>query len=137
MKYELIDHTADLGFHIYGQNREDLFQHAAEALSSLLIDTVGTKETETVNMTLTSDTLEDLFMNWLRTLLSLFTIKHVIVISTRVLNISETSLTADVTTVHFDPYQDELKTEVKAITYHGLCVKKTGGTWLARVILDV
>ena len=38
MKYELIDHTADIGIQVFGKDPEDLFATAALAMFDQIID---------------------------------------------------------------------------------------------------
>jgi len=137
LRYRLIDHTADVGVHIFGQNQERLFENAAEAMFSLMIEGSVQDKTETVQITLSGDTPEDLLMTWLRTLLSLFNVKNLIVLKTRIHSISGNSLSADLTITPFDAALHSIQNEIKAVTYHGLTVEKKDDRWFAQVIFDV
>ncbi len=37
----------------------------------------------------------------------------------------------------FDPERHGFKTEIKAVTYHGLKISKSKGRWYAELVLDV
>ena len=39
MNFELLEHTADIGFRMYGGALEELFANCAHALSSIIFDT--------------------------------------------------------------------------------------------------
>ncbi len=71
-KYEFLEHTADVAFRAYGNNVNELFKHAAEALESIMIclDDLACEDSRTI--VLTSDTYEDLLYDWLSELLVIF-----------------------------------------------------------------
>ena len=47
------------------------------------------------------------------------------------------SLTAELAGETYDPSRHEIRTEVKAVTYHQLKIALEGGKWVGRVILDL
>jgi SHS2 domain-containing protein len=55
LKYEFVEHTADLTFKACGRDLNKLFENAAEALESTLImlEGVALRETTTIEMTST------------------------------------------------------------------------------------
>jgi len=46
-------------------------------------------------------------------------------------------LTASASGENIDEKKHNLRTDIKAVTYHMFEVKKTGDTWNARVVLDI
>lgn len=75
--------------------------------------------------------------NWLRALLSFWTVKGRLVVSAQIVEISETRLLARVRSDGYDADRHCLKTDIKAVTYHDLTVEQVGGGWVARVVFDV
>jgi len=138
-EFELIEHTADIGLRIYGKNLEDLFNNAAKALFSLIVDKVPEEKNKEI-LSLKTDDLEELFVTWLNELITLlFAFKFLpasyeLKIAT---SKDEATLIATILGQEFDPYQNQIKTEIKAATYHSLKVEKADGRYVAEVIFDV
>ncbi len=134
-KYEFVEHTADVAFRAYGADARELFEHAAEALESIMIclDDVSCEDRRTI--TLTAETCEDLLYDWLSELLVLFEVDAFAVRRCSV-DIEGLSLRAECLGTRIDPGKHRLKDEVKAVTYHELEVKKNA-YFQAQVTLDV
>ena len=75
--------------------------------------------------------------NWLRALLCFWTVKGRLVVSARIVEISETRLVARVCSDRYDADRHCLQTEIKAVTYHDLTVEQVEEGWVARVVFDV
>ncbi|NVL90472.1 MAG: archease [Desulfobacterales bacterium] len=136
-KYEFIEHTADLGFKAYGAGLEELFAHAAEALFETLVSLESIKEREERSIEVEADALDDLMVSWLGELLYLYDTEGLLFKGFQVKQIENNRLEANVRGEILDLARHEIKTEIKAVTYHQLYVKKIGGTWEARVIFDI
>ena len=69
--YEIIDHTADIGLRIRGRTLPELFTHAALGLFDLItdLDEIPLGK-ERIPLHLKAEDLGDLFLKWLRELLS-------------------------------------------------------------------
>ncbi len=134
-KYEFLEHTADIAFRAYGNNIDELFEHAAEAFESIMIclDDVACENSRTV--TLTSDSYEDLLYDWLSELLVIFEVDLFAVRRCRV-RTKGFALHAKCLGAKIDPSKHRLKEGVKAVTYHELKVTKNA-YFQAQVTLDV
>ncbi len=134
-KYEFLEHTADVAFRAYGKSVDELFEHAAQALESVMVclDDVACEDTRIV--TLTSDTCENLLYDWLSELLIFFEVDLFAVRYSRV-QTKDLSLHAECRGERIDPSKHRLKEEVKAVTYHELEVTKNA-YFQAQVTLDV
>ncbi len=134
-KYEFLEHTADVAFRAYGRSVDTLFEHAAEALESVMIclDDVASEDSRAIM--LTSDTCEGLLYDWLSELLILFEVDLFAVRTCRV-KINGFSLRAECFGAQIDPSKHRLKEEVKAVTYHDLEVIKNA-CFHAQITLDV
>lgn len=137
MKYRRFDHTADIGVRIFGETLKSLFEHGAEALFSLISGGGSAEKSEIVTLAIAGDTLEDLFMNWMKRLLFEFNGNERLIIRAVILSLSENALEAELWVVPFDPRIHEIQNEIKAVTYHGLIVEKRGEGWFAQVVFDV
>lgn len=136
-KYETFDHTADLGVIIFGQTYIELFANAAYALFDLLTKLSEVKEEISYPMEIEAADREDLLVRFLSELLYLFASKNYLCKRVSFLTCKEKSLKAETWGEHFDPQRHEIKTEIKAITYHQLEIKKSKGILKARLVFDV
>ena len=137
MKYELIDHTADFGIHVFGSDEKDLFTNAALAMFDLIadLDTVPGSLKHTVQVT--GEDWPDLMVNWLRELLFLWAGEEMLVREVKVQHIEENRLSALVACEPFNPDSHFIKNEIKAVTYHQIQVKADPAGWESKVIFDV
>jgi SHS2 domain-containing protein len=136
-KYEFIEHTADLGFKAYGSSLEGLFAHAAEAFLEALVALESVKERTERSIEVEADGLDNLMVSWLAELLYLYDTERLVFKSFQVKRIENNRLEAKARGEVLDPARHEVKTGIKAVTYHKLYVKEKGGVWEAQVILDI
>jgi SHS2 domain-containing protein len=137
MHYRLLDHTADLGIAVWGENAKALFTNAAMALFDLITDVRLLRGTESRRLQVTGCDWPDLMVNWLRELLYLWTGEQKLVQKVLLHSTAPAALVAEVTLAPFDPGSHIVRQEIKAVTYHQIRV--TGGPtrWSARIIFDV
>jgi SHS2 domain-containing protein len=135
--YELLDHTADFGIHVFGDNVKNLFQNAALALMEQLVETADLLGREERQIVLEGNDRPDLMVNWLREILYLWTGEECLVQSVRIESITEKQLKARVWVDPFSPDRHKLISEIKAVTYHQVQVYKTCSRWEANVIFDI
>jgi SHS2 domain-containing protein len=136
-KYEFFDHTADLGLRIYGESLAALFENAGFALFDVLTGTARVAPRQTRRFTLQRDNAEELLVEWLGSLLYEFDTAGLLFSRFSVEHIDGRSLAASACGEPFQPGLHELKTAVKAVTYHGLSIRQEKGLWQATVVFDV
>ncbi len=135
--YQLIDHTADFGIHVFGSDSQALFANAALALFDVITEMDVLKSRDFCKITASGEDWSDLMINWLRELLYLWNGKELLVKSVQILSLSENKISAN---IYFDPFRPDrhtIKTEIKAVTYHQIQVKSGPSGWEARVIFDI
>jgi SHS2 domain-containing protein len=76
LKYEFVEHTADVAFEAYGRDLNELFENAAEALESTLVLLGSVALTKTATIEITSDSYENLLYDWLAELLVTFEVER-------------------------------------------------------------
>lgn len=138
--YRIVDHTADLGIEVTGDTPEDVLARAAEALFDLLAERDGIRDVETRTVRAAGEDPADLLVNFLRECLYLFTGEGFLIRAARVRLGEETSVEAEVRGEPYDPGRHRLRTEIKAVTWHGASLEKALGDrmrWKGRVIFDV
>jgi SHS2 domain-containing protein len=146
-KYKLFNHTADIGCEIFGKTRKELFANGVTALFDLILDqkrdrgnclAAALRTTwEEKCITINGNGLEDLLINFLREVLYLFNGKKWVVINCRPVEINRELIVAQLQGEPYNLKKHSVKMDIKAITYHGLSIKKTTKGWKARVIFDV
>jgi SHS2 domain-containing protein len=94
LKYEFVEHTADLTFKACGRDLNKLFENAAEALKSTLIMLEGVALRETITIEMTSDSCEDLLYDWLAELLVTYEVNR-FAVKKCIVNIAGLSLHAE------------------------------------------
>ncbi len=137
MKYELIDHTADLGIRVFGRDAADLFTNAGWAMFDQIINANTLSGGDKHRIRLKGTDWADLMVNWLRELLYFWTVKEQLVTDIEIDSISESKISAVITTEAFDPAHHLIKNEIKAVTYHQIKVEHAATGWQAQVIFDI
>jgi SHS2 domain-containing protein len=136
-RYETFDHTADIGIRAFGRTPEEVFIHAAEALFSLLTDLNSVRGEITRAVEIRGSDLEDLLVRWLGELLYLWEGEGYLFREFSIGQLAPPLLRAEARGERFDPARHEIRTEIKAVTYHQAEVSQAGGSWAAKVILDL
>lgn len=134
---EVVEHTADIGLRVRAEDLNGLFAEAGRGLFSLILDNLDEVRPQTsLDVTLTARPLEDLFFDWLTELLHTFEVRRLVLCSFQV-TVNGTRLAAAVAGEPIDPARHRLLREIKAITYHGLSVRRSEQGWMAEVIVDI
>lgn len=134
MRYEEIEHTADVGIRAYGKTLDELFANAAEGMFSLIADRETVRPVGEVEIRLTADDLPGLLLRWLSELLFIHETQSFLFSSFDV-RVEDTSLVAKARGETIDKARHELRLAVKAVTRHGLSVDPKRG--VAQVIFDI
>lgn len=135
-KYELIDHTADVGIIAHGETVEEVFINAAHGMFNIIGDMNEVDEVISLDITVEAPDQEELLVTWLNELLYLFDAENLIFSRFEVLNLTKEHLTAIAHGEPVDLARHHLKTQVKAATYHMLKLREQDG-FRAQIILDV
>ena len=138
-RFEVFEHTADVGLRIEATNLEELFVAAARGVFSLVVENHEAIEPrQTVRIELESEDLLGLFVDWLRELIYRFETEHLLLGEFRVqLSADRRKLSADCRGEPADWSRHLPDNELKAVTYHGLRLEQTPNGWEAEVIFDI
>jgi SHS2 domain-containing protein len=140
-QYEYLEHTADIKFLAYGKTLEEVFENAALAMFNVIIDTSKVSGETVREITLKSPDPESLLVDWLSELLYLFEVEEIIFRKFQVKQIreegSEYSIIAQASGEEFYSKGLPFETEIKAVTYNQLEIKKTDDGWKAQVVVDI
>lgn len=124
-KYEILEHTADVGLKAFGKTLEEAFENAAEGMFDLITDKSNIEEVGEYTIELTADDLEQLLVDWLSELVFLHSANNLVFGDFNIDLKGETNkLSANVWGEKFDTSKHGQGVEIKAVTYHMLKVKK-------------
>ena len=135
--YELMDHTADLGIRVRGNDLIDLFENGGRALLNLMVRVRSRGKSVPLSLKVEGNDLPDLMVRWLSEILYLFEGEKVLATSIKINSLSSTGLEATLRTSPYDPRIHEIIREIKAVTYHGIEVIEKKGLWEASIIFDL
>ncbi len=135
-RFEVIDHTADIGIAAYGANLREAFANAAYALFSLMVDIENVADVLCCEAEVTAENREDLLVAWLNELIYLFEVENVLLNRFEIDELSETRLRARCFGERIDPERHKIKIAVKATTYHMLKVEERDG-YRVQVLFDI
>ena len=136
-RYEQFPHTADIGVHVYGGTLKELFENAAFSMFDIIADLEGLKESISVDIKLEAPNAEELLVAWLDELLYNFYTRSIIFSRFEIGELSDTAIKAKAHGRPAGANRNRLKTEIKAITYSGLVIKKTETGYQVDIIFDV
>jgi len=134
-RFELIEHTADMGLVAYGHDLAEAFANAAYGLFSIMADLSNVQERESLQIELEEEDTESLLFEWLNYLLYTFDVYMLLLKRFDVERFDGLSLKATCHGEKYDPSRHRLKTGVKSATYHMMKVDKENNK--IQVILDV
>jgi len=136
-KYKLLDHTADFGIEVTGDDQRTLFANAALAMFDVITNTNALIGEGELQLHVVGSDRCDLMVNWLRELLYVWNGKKLLIKEVEIFSFFEKKLSASVTYDEFDPEIHEIKNEIKAVTYHQIAVEQVEERWNAKIIFDV
>ena len=134
MRYEEIEHTADVAIRAYGSTLDELFANAAEGMFSLIADLDSVKAVGEVEVRLEAEEIPTLLLRWLSELLYIHETQRLLFSSFEV-RVVGTSLQGRARGEAIDKKRHELKLVIKAVTRHRLTVDPEKG--IAEVIFDI
>ncbi len=136
-RFEILNHTADIGIIVYGKSLKALFENAGKAFFHLIIDLRRVKLREERKISIEGESLDRLMVDWLSELLYLHDVENLLFKEFKVASVGEGGLKAIAKGEPFQEGVHAIKTEVKAVTYHRIEVRQEKGYWRAQVILDL
>jgi SHS2 domain-containing protein len=136
-RFEVLDHTADIGLVVYGDDLKALFENAGEGFFHLITDLRKVKRRIERRVSIGGESLDRLMVDWLSELLYLHDIENLLFRRFKVESVGEDGLKAMVKGEAFREGVHVIKTEVKAVTYHQIEVRQEKGRWRAQIIFDL
>ena len=134
-RFELIEHTADIGLKAFGRNLAEAFANAAYGMFSIMTELEKVREVESRRVKVSADDIEGLLFEWLNSLLYYFDVEMLLFKRFDIIEFGETRLVADCYGEKYDASRHQIKIGVKSATYHTLEVDRVNNR--VRVIFDI
>lgn len=135
-KFDFFEVTADIGVRVWGKDIDELFENAAIAVTSLMINPNLMKKIIEKKLIVTGNDLPSLLINWLTELLIIRDSEGILFSSFEVeISKEGKSLNARVFGDHF--IGKNLEMDVKAITYSLFKLEKINGDFYSQFVLDI
>lgn len=123
--YEYFDVTADIGFKAYGESLNESFENAGLAIFNIISDTSNVEPKKEISFKIRSEDEISLLYDFLEELLFYHEIEFMLFSEFHVEIDDMLQLRATIRGEAIDWDRHERKTEIKAITYHKMDVRKT------------
>lgn len=133
--YRTLEHTADIRLRIFGRTLRRLFENAVYALTDTLTDVKKVQTLKSLRLRIRGMSRDHLLVLLLKEILFLFDTKRFLARRLVIRKLDGKILLATVEGDRLKAHR--LKTEIKAVTYHGLRVERRRGRWVAEIVMDV
>ena len=134
--FEILEHTADTGIIAYGKDLKQAFANAARGLFSLITELESVNEVLEWDIEASAADRDSLLVTWLNELIYIFDTENILFKRFDITRLSQRHLVARAHGEKVDRARHELKTGVKAATYHMLAVEQKDG-WRLQVLFDI
>ena len=132
--FEYFDVTADIGFKSYGKNLNEAFENAGMAIFNIISDTDDIDLEREITFEITSEDEVSLLYDYLEELLFYHEVEFMLFSEFHVEIDDGLHLKAIIKGETIDWDKHERKTEIKAITFHKMHVKKTDVVELQAIV---
>jgi SHS2 domain-containing protein len=139
MRYEHLEHTADIKFKAYGKSLEELFTNILKACTNILTDVNNIKPKSQTNINLKAKKIETLAYDFIEELLFLIDTEGLIFNNFQDITITQTKdeFILDGTLIgdHYNNY--EINGDIKAATYNEMKLIKESNNYEITIVVDI
>lgn len=138
-KFKVIEEGAfaDYEFEAEADSREELFKICAIATFEAMTDVSKVKPERTIEFEATGETDEELLYAFLAELIYIKDVQRIFLSEFKITIEEKFKLKCEASGEIINPGKHELRTDVKAVTYHRLEFKETDKGYSAHAILDL
>ncbi|MBL8233167.1 MAG: archease [Bryobacterales bacterium] len=136
MNFEVIEHTADIGFRAWGSSFEELLASASEALVAIVMEYDQIEPAHAYPIAAAGEDRESLLVNWLNEVLYYVDGQRVALRRFELRRVSDVEA-AGVGWGEPRSERHQPRLIVKGVTYHQLRVTCEDGRWTCEVYLDI
>ncbi len=134
--HESVEHTADLSIRAWAPDLAGLIEQAARGMIDLMLSATVQPE-RWVEVKGEGDTPEDLLVDCVREILLLIELEGLVPVSVEVTGGDRGSAVCHVGVVPLERSRDVLVEDIKAVTYHGLDVRREADSLVVQLVFDV
>lgn len=138
--HELFEHKADVGIRGIGKTKEEAFAECAKAMFSVMVDLEKLDLEEKFDIEIETNDLESLLVDFLNHLLYLRDVNEIMFSRFDLYIINdgdEWKLNGKIFGKKINKIKHDIKSDVKAASYHQLKIMEKDGKWLAQCVVDV
>jgi SHS2 domain-containing protein len=135
--FEVFEHTADIGLHVYGETLPALFSNAARGMESLLVPLEQVRVVTSREISVEGHDSISLLIAWLNELIFLFDSEYLLFRDFEIATLTDTSLTGIARGERYDSQRHELSSAIKAATWHEAAVTQDSEGYQASIIFDL
>ena len=141
--YEIIEHTADVGIKVRGRTLKELFENSAEGMFGVIRGSEtahashNVTEHRKIEIKKEGDGFEELLVDWLSELLYIFNKDNIIFNRFKIFRLNNREILGEAAGERVEPAKVSLQVEIKAVTFHGLKIKKSKSGFNCSIIFDV
>jgi SHS2 domain-containing protein len=143
-RFEIVEHTADVGIRAWGDDLKEVFEAAAKGMVSIVVDSGSVKERVKREIGVEAENIEELLIKWLREIL--FSMEREGVLYSQI-EVKEANfygregdsyrILGDLSGERLNMTRHGICTEIKAVTRHGFFLKRRKRGWEAQILFDV
>ena len=133
-KFEYFEVTADIGFKAYGENLNEAFENAGLAIFNIISNTDDIAPSREISFDVASEDEVSLLYDYLEELLFYHEVEFMLFSEFHVEIDESLNLKATIKGEGIDWDKHERKTEIKAITFHEMDVKRTNPVELQAIV---
>lgn len=140
-KFRFFEHTADVEFEAYGKSLEEVFENAALAIASTMVNVSKVEKKIEREISIESEDLLSLLYDFLEKLIFYHDAENFVFAEVKVSEIREKEgkyyLRAVAYGEKFNKNKHMAYTSIKAVTYHNMEISEKEGRFFAHVIIDI
>ena len=136
-QFEILEHTADVGFRARGRTKAELFANAALALESIAVEIDAVRPRSVYPVAAAGEDDEALLVNWLNEVLYYLDGGRVLMCRFQVDGIEPGAIRGRGWGEPWEEGRHSARVVVKGVTYHQLRLVEDTEGWRAEVYLDV
>ena len=136
-RFEVLNHTADIGVEATGESLAEAFENAAYGMFSVMAEISVLTQAKHIRVRVKADDLSSLLQAWLAELIYRMDAERILPVEFKINEMSETALMARVGVCPMNSVPEWSGPAIKAVTYHQLAVEQEPDGWRVRVIFDV
>jgi SHS2 domain-containing protein len=135
--FEILEHTADIGFRAQAASLPALLESAAEALVAIAMEAGNINPRDSYPLEAEGDSNESLLVNWLSEVLYRLDGEHLAMRSFKVMEFDRDRVRGQALGEPRDAQRHPPKLIVKGVTYHQLKIEQNADGWYCEVYLDI